>query len=118
MVISALSAAVFARFVIVEIIRYFLLRPRPFIENHINLLLDKLNEFSFPSGHAAFFFALSTVIYYQNKRIGLVFFVASLLISFSRIFVGVHWPTDILVGAIVGIFSGWLINKISKKYFK
>jgi len=118
MVIKALFAAIFARFVIVEIIRYFFPKPRPFVHNHINLLLNKTNELSFPSGHAAFFFALATVVYFYNKRIGILFFISAFLISVSRVFAGVHWPSDILVGAISGIISGWLVNKIFKKVRK
>lgn len=105
-------AAVLARFGIVELIRWLWERPRPFIEQNVNLLLDKTSETAFPSGHAAFLFALSTVVYLYNKKAGTFFFLASFLISISRVFVGVHWPSDILAGALVGIFSGWLIKKI------
>lgn len=110
MVIRAFLAAILARFVIVEIIRYLLPRARPFVENHVNLLIPyNQYESSFPSGHAAFYFALSTVVYSYNKKAGLLFFLASFLIVISRIFVGIHWPSDILAGAGVGIFTGWLI---------
>jgi undecaprenyl-diphosphatase len=108
-------AAIFSRFGIVELIRFFWARPRPFIENNVNLLIEHQNTGSFPSGHAAFFFALSTVIFCYNKKAGILFFIASFLLSISRVFVGIHWPSDILAGAIVGIFSGWLICKILKK---
>lgn len=98
----------------VEIIRWFLPRPRPFIENNVNLLLSHLNVPSFPSGHAVFFFALSTIVYFYNKKIGILFFVSSLLIGFSRIFVGIHWPSDILAGALLGILCGLFIISILK----
>ena len=114
MIIKGLAAGILARFCIVELIRLFWQRPRPFVENDVNLLLE-YNGAAFPSGHAAFFFALSTVIYHYNKKAGISFFIASFLISISRVFVGIHWPSDILTGAIVGIFSGWLILKIFKK---
>jgi undecaprenyl-diphosphatase len=117
-IFQSFLAAILARFGIVEIIRYFFPRPRPFIENHVNLLLDKINQSSFPSGHAAFYFALSTVVYSYNKKAGTLFFIASFLIIISRVFVGVHWPSDILAGAIVGIFSGWLVLKLTKIKFK
>lgn len=116
-ILQTFLAAVIARFGITELIRWLWPRPRPFVENHINLLLDKIDQSSFPSGHAAFFFALSIVVYLYNKKAGIIFFIASFLISISRIFVGVHWPSDILAGAFVGIFSGWLVVKISKRFF-
>ena len=114
-ILQVFLAAAIARLGFVELIRWLWPRPRPFIENHVNLLLDKTNEFSFPSGHAAFFFAIAAVICFYNKKIGLLFFLADFLISLFRVFVGIHWPSDILAGALVGIFSGWLVVKIFKK---
>jgi len=117
MIVRGLGAAILARFGIAEIIRFFWERPRPFIGNQVNLLLSHGATSSFPSGHAAFFFALSAVIYFYNKKAGIFFFLASFLISISRVFCGIHWPSDILAGAIIGIFSAWLIIKISNKFF-
>lgn len=110
--IKGLGTALFARFVITELIRFLWQRPRPFIENQVNLLLSHEPTASFPSGHAAFFFALSAVIYFYNKKTGILFFIASFLISLSRVFCGIHWPSDILGGVIVGIFSAWFLHKL------
>lgn len=109
-------AAVLAKFGIVELIRIFWSRTRPFIENNVNLLIEKASDPSFPSGHASASFALSYVVYYYNKKAGIFFFVASFLIAITRVFVGVHWPLDIVGGAVVGVFSGWLVIKISQKF--
>lgn len=112
------SAAILARLIIVEIIRYLFARVRPFVFLNFQPLFQyDPNKFSFPSGHAAFYFALSTIIYFYNKKAGLFFYLASFLISISRVFSGVHWPSDILAGAIVGIFSGWLTIRFSRKFF-
>ena len=117
MVVQAFVAAILSRFVITNIIRWFFPRPRPFIENHVNLLFNyNPLESSFPSGHAAFYFAVAAIVYSYNKKAGILFYVASFLISISRVFSGIHWPSDILAGALVGIFSGWLIIKIAKKF--
>jgi len=115
MVFQAIISAVLARFVIVELIRWLWPRPRPFVENNVNSLLIH-NTAAFPSGHAAFFFALSTIVYFYNKKIGILFFLASFLICLARVFTGIHWPLDILAGAVIGVLSGWLIHKISKKF--
>lgn len=114
MFIQASISAVFTRYIIVGLIRLLWQRPRPFVENNVNLLLTH-NSPAFPSGHAAFFFALSTIVYIYNKKFGILFFTASLIICLARIFVGIHWPSDILAGAVVGVLSGLLIHKISKK---
>ena len=114
-IFQSLLAGIFARFFIIELIRLFWQRPRPFVENEVNLLLEH-QEASFPSGHASFFFALSFVAYKYNKKTGILFFVASFLISISRVFVGIHWPSDIIAGALLGVFSGWLVFKLTKRF--
>ncbi|MEA3344373.1 MAG: phosphatase PAP2 family protein [Patescibacteria group bacterium] len=113
MVVLTIISAMFSRFIVVEIIRWFWQRSRPFVDNNVNLLITH-NQASFPSGHASFFFAIATIVYLYNKRIGILFIASAFLISLSRVFCGIHWPSDILAGAVVGIFSGLLINKIWK----
>ncbi len=112
MILAALISAFTARFIITGLIRLLKPRSRPFISSNVNLLIDKVNQQSFPSGHASFTFGLAIVVYLYNKKWGVVFFLLAFLISIARVFTGVHWPSDILAGAAVGIFSGWLINKI------
>lgn len=115
MAAGALVAAILARFGLVTLIRIIVPRSRPFVENNVNLLLSHETFSSFPSGHAAAFFALSAVVYSFNKKLGIIFLISSCLISIFRVFCGIHWPSDVLAGAIVGIFSGWLVAKIFKK---
>ena len=112
----AILAVVLAKFGIAELIRLFWSRPRPFVENNVNLLIEKTSEPSFPSGHASASFALSYVVYHYNKKAGIFFFIASFLVSIARVFVGVHWPLDILGGAVVGVLAGWIIIKISQRF--
>lgn len=95
-----------------EAIRIFWGRPRPFIENHVNLLISHVNTASFPSGHASFFFGISVVVLFFNKKAGIIFLIASLLISMGRVFGGIHWPYDIVGGFLVGTFSALVLMKI------
>ncbi|HHE67554.1 MAG TPA: phosphatase PAP2 family protein [Candidatus Parcubacteria bacterium] len=116
MVFQALFAALFSRLVIVNLIRWVFPRARPFVASKVNLLFShNAGESSFPSGHAAFYFALSAVVYHYNKKAGLLFYFASFLIGFFRVFAGVHWPSDIAAGILVGLFSGWLFIFLSQK---
>jgi len=111
--IKIVLAGILARLGFTEIIRFFYKRPRPFVEYKvIQLLAHSPYDPSFPSGHAAFYFAISTIVYSYNKQAGILFFLASFLISFSRVFCGIHWPSDIIGGLVVGIISGIIILKL------
>ena len=112
-----LASIVLARLVLVEIIRWLWFRPRPFISHQIISLITHENTGSFPSGHAAFFFALAAAVYLYHKKWGIWLGVGAALISLARVFVGIHYPADILVGAILGIFSGWVCFMVFDKFF-
>lgn len=117
MIIESIVAVLLARFVVVSLIRWVLPRSRPFIIDNVNLLFEHSGS-AFPSGHAAFFFAVSTIVYFYNKKIGALFYLSSILIVLARVFSGVHWPSDILAGAVVGLLVGYSVYKISKKFLK
>lgn len=100
-------AAIIARLGATEIIRFFYERPRPFLAHELNPLLV-INEWSFPSGHAALLAALSTVVFLYDRRWGVRFFIATILVALARIVVGVHYLTDIVAGLIIGAGAGFL----------
>ncbi len=103
MAIVALGAAVVGRLGFVTIIKWLYDHPRPDKVIEIHALLaggDTVN--SFPSGHMTFCMALATGVYLYNKKLGYWFFAAALLVGVARVFVGVHWPYDIIAGAILG----------------
>ena len=99
---------IIARFGVVSLIRFFYHRPRPFEAYDIQILITN-NGFSFPSGHAALFFAMAMAIYFYNKKWGLWFFTAATLMGLSRVIAGVHYPSDIIGGAVIGILTSYLI---------
>lgn len=119
-VLQALIAAFISRGIITEVIRFFVHRTRPFEALAFSPLVQKLTEVnsSFPSGHAAFYFAIATIVFLRSKKIGSIFFAISFLMGISRVYGGVHWPSDILAGAIIGIvsalFVSWLFKKLQK----
>ena len=106
-----------ARFIITEIIRFFYYRPRPFLAYELSQLISKnVNTGSFPSGHSTFFFAMATAIYFYNKKWGIGFFIAAILMNVSRVITGVHYPSDILGGAAIGILTGFVVYKLWQRY--
>lgn len=117
MVISAGIAVFLSRLVIAEIIKRLYHHGRPYVilETAKKLISENHNYQSFPSGHAAIFFAIAMVVYFYNKKLGIWFFISAIIIGVARIFVGVHWPSDILAGAVIGIISGVLVRIIYTK---
>ncbi|MCX6791256.1 MAG: phosphatase PAP2 family protein [Candidatus Gribaldobacteria bacterium] len=109
MVFQAGIAAFLGRFAIVEIIRMFHDRSRPFLSDQTNVLLTHSTSSAFPSGHATVFFAIGTIVYLHNKKTGIVFLIFSFLMALGRVFTGLHWPLDILGGIAVGVLSGYLV---------
>lgn len=92
------------------------------INTHIMLLVSRPMDYSFPSGHTAASFATVTALFLaKEKKIALMFLPLSCLIAFSRLYLYVHFPTDILGGALVGILSaviGFNVLKTAEKYFR
>ncbi len=117
--VTALSALIIggaARILVKPFLVYFYPRARPFVENtNINSILShsRSEDYqSMPSGHTLFFFGITTVMYMHNKKWGLVFYFLSLIVGVSRIAGGVHYASDILVGAILGIIFAYISNRI------
>ena len=73
----------------------------------ITLLVKGLNDYSFPSGHTIASFEACTVLMLHDKRLGIPATVLAILIAFSRLYLYVHWPTDVLGGILVGAAAGW-----------
>jgi len=111
-------AVLLSRGIIVSLIRLAWHRPRPFVALHLIPLIPYIDRGSFPSGHAAALFALALIVYCFHKKTGIVFLVLSGLGALARVYVGIHWPSDILVGALLGLGSAILIHWLFKKRFK
>ncbi|WP_411032239.1 phosphatase PAP2 family protein [Spongiimicrobium sp. 3-5] len=87
--------------------------------NDIIRIVKNPQSLSFFSGHAASSFSITTLtVLFLRKRIKGVwfFYLWPLLFSYSRIYVGVHYPIDIFVGAVVGVLTAWLFYDLFKKF--
>lgn len=67
---------------------------------------------AFPSGHAAAAFAAATVIAFASRRLAVPVYVLAALVAWSRVYVGVHWPLDVLGGAVLGVLVATALLKL------
>ncbi|HOU85612.1 MAG TPA: phosphatase PAP2 family protein [Spirochaetota bacterium] len=89
------------------ILKNALARPRPFVEYGLNIIIPPPPTFSFPSGHALSSFSSAVIFYHFIGRKALPFILMALLISFSRIYLLVHYPSDVAAGALFGILTAY-----------
>lgn len=107
----ALISSLFALF-FAKVINLFYKRKRPSEISVGKALIKHWHNPSFPSRHTSFIFALSFFILFFNFYLGALLLVFSVIIALSRIFVGVHWPSDILAGIMAGLISAILTSFI------
>lgn len=98
------------------VLKPWVARPRPFWTYADIAALLHPGGFSFPSGHTVSSFCAATVCFGYFRKIGISCYVLAALIGFSRLYLGVHYPTDVLCGAVLGVFLGtaavWLIERV------
>lgn len=101
------------------ILKNLVARVRPYeVVEGLQRIIEKQSDLSFPSGHTSSSFAAAVVIYCTcPKKIGIPALILAVLIGLSRLYVGVHYPTDVLVGAITGTLIALAVCKIYQKCF-
>ena len=113
-----MAVALIADLIICNVIlKPIVARIRPYsINQTVQLLVTPLKDYSFPSGHTAASFASVSALYFAGrKRMAAGALIVSVLIAFSRMYLYVHYPTDVLGGLIIGLLCGWIADMIIQK---
>lgn len=110
------TALIFDLLAVNIIIKPLVARARPFtFRPDLILLIKRPLEFSFPSGHTAISFAFAMAIGAYSRKYQLWAFVLSAVIAFSRMYLYVHYPSDILAGIVIGLLCGYLARLVWRK---
>lgn len=97
-------------------LKNLLARPRPcWLDPSVPLLIARPTDYSFPSGHTMISVIGATILTQTNRRFGYIAIPLAALIAFSRLYLYVHFPSDILGGAVLGVVIGLLVMRVGHK---
>lgn len=98
-------------------IKNLVMRSRPcWIDEAVPLLIANPHDYSFPSGHTLAAFEAAFTIFLMNRKWGVPALVFAALIGLSRLYLFVHFPTDVLSGMALGIFIAWYVARAVEKH--
>ena len=101
------------------VIKNVVARTRPYEYNsEVNLLVSKLSDYSFPSGHSLASFEGATCIFIRYKKWGIAALALAFAIALSRLYLYVHFPSDVLAGTVLGIIFAIIGTAIVNKIYK
>lgn len=115
MVITTLLSACVG-FSVGSILSHFFYRDRPFVHHTVNQLVEHSANASFPSNHSIGAFVIATGIWLFRKKDGVIWLILAGLISFSRIWNGVHYPSDVITGAFIGVISAFMVYQMVHRW--
>lgn len=104
--IMALCALLIEVVAVEGILKPIFMRPRPFESHAFNLLIPIPHGSSFPSGHSASSFAVAGVYFFGKYKHRFLIIFLAFLMAFSRLYLFVHYPSDVLVGSLIGFAIG------------
>lgn len=93
-------------------------RIRPYeLNSTVQLLVPPEIDPSFPSGHTFFAFSAATICFIYNKKLGICMYILAFAIAFSRLYLYVHFPTDVISGAVLGTITAIIAYKLEGMIF-
>jgi len=100
--------------VIVKACNLLYFRPRPFSTQEVTLLFYRPSDSSLPSNPAAVGFAFTAAVWQQNRNLGAVMGLLASLFALARVYCGVHFPLDVMSGALVGVFAAYVTTRAER----
>lgn len=86
--------------------------PRPFVNNNVNLLYPHKLTSSFPSSHAIGVMSIALGINNKIKKFGFILILVSIIVGISRVYVGHHYPSDVIAGFIIAFLNNYIYQKL------
>lgn len=93
------------------VIKNIIARNRPFIQKNLDILIKAPSGYSMPSGHSASSFLMAGMFIFNKQKGRYFVLILAALIAYSRVYLNVHYVSDILVGALVGLVIAWIITQ-------
>ena len=90
--------------------------PRPFVTHHVHILIPHAADASFPSDHATGAFAISIAMWIRHRKLGVPMLIFACLTGLSRVWVGHHYPFDVVGSLIVSVAAAAIVSKCSKVF--
>lgn len=101
------------------VLKPLIARARPCdVNTAVQLLISRPADYSFPSGHTGSSFAAASVLYFERHRCRFAAGILAVLIAFSRLYLYVHYPTDVLAGAVIGCMAGYAAYLILERIWR
>ena len=100
-------------------LKHLVARPRPcWLDESVPLLIASPTDYSFPSGHTLSSTISATILTKTDRRFGYAAIPMAALLAFSRLYLFVHFPSDVLAGAVLGLVIGVVVSRYGPKLFR
>jgi membrane-associated phospholipid phosphatase len=111
--VACTVVAVFVALALAQLIGHVVNRSRPYdVMRSVEVLVDRTKDFSFPSDHATAVGAVAAGLWFVHRRLGLVVGALAALMAIARVYVGAHYPGDVLAGLVVGVGTAVLAHRL------
>ncbi len=115
----AVPVAAVLSYAVDAVVKVVIAEPRPCFAYPTDFLLEACpaaSDYAFPSNHSVVVGAMAVALVFVNRRLAVVAAVAALLMGFTRIYVGAHYPHDVLAGLLIGVAMGYLTAVVARRY--